>query len=151
MCIAVFAIYPNILRQILLLRGYETYSEILKTFCEGRQFAAILAAYQRAVHVTMVVDVGGTDGIDPCRNIADTPQSKYIPTILGTEIKGGARRPAEPGIEPSGRGANCCGVVARRDASPHPCPPHCSQNFNFAKSRLLWAGECAIIITNDTL
>ena len=28
-----------------------------------------MAAYQRAVHLTMVVDVGGADGIDPRRNI----------------------------------------------------------------------------------
>ena len=28
-----------------------------------------MAAYQRAVHVTMVVDVGGAGGIVPCRNI----------------------------------------------------------------------------------
>ena len=44
-------------------------SEIWKTSCEGKQFAAILAAYQRAVHVTMVVDVGGAGGIVPRRNI----------------------------------------------------------------------------------
>ena len=84
--------------------------------------------------MAIAVDVGGTDGIDPCRNItvrasvcgiaygigpcrnitvrtggcgiadrivprrniADTPQSKYVPIVHGAEIKGGARRPAEP-------------------------------------------------------
>ena len=46
--------------------------------------------------MTIVVDVGGTDGIDPRRNIADTHQSKYVPTIHGAKIKDGARRPAEP-------------------------------------------------------
>ena len=65
--------------------------------------------------MTMVVDVGGAGGIVPCRNItvrtggcgiadrivprrniAATPQYKYVPTVHGAEIKGGARRPAEP-------------------------------------------------------
>ena len=68
--------------------------------------------------MTMVADVGGadvivplrnitartggcgiTDGIVPRRNIAATPQYKYVPTVHGAEIKGGARRPAEPQIK----------------------------------------------------
>ena len=39
---------------------------------------------------------GIADVIVPRRNIADTPQSKYVPTVHGAEIKGGARRPVEP-------------------------------------------------------
>ena len=47
--------------------------------------------------MTIVVDVGGADGIDPRRNIADTPQSTYVPTVRRAEIKkGGAMRPVEP-------------------------------------------------------
>ncbi len=46
--------------------------------------------------MTIVVDIGGADVLVPRHNIADTHQSKYVPTIHGAKIKGGARRPAEP-------------------------------------------------------
>ena len=54
-------------------------------------------SFETSIFINITVWAGGCGITDvPRRNIADTPQSKYVPIVQGAEIKGGARRPAEP-------------------------------------------------------
>ena len=92
MCISKYAAYDAIFTQIWsIYRKFERLSAMEGSLMPSWRFTRWL------FNVAIVVDVGGADGIDPCRNIANISQSKYVPTVRGVEeIKGGARRPTEP-------------------------------------------------------